>query len=187
MDPVIFHLIIWILSIKFTKASINSFNLDDFAYFHPESIKYNEKRNINETKVKQDNIICNIDSLNATTPSDYENLPPNCINAFSSTPTPQPTPLSSTIYINFDDHNDVICDDDETSDDVNCIIDHNVICVGDREYCNHTYEEYRDMLLEYIYPSTGEWILIASHTVVFLMGLVSTILISETCTYVLHA
>uniref|UniRef100_A0A182K9Y5 Uncharacterized protein n=1 Tax=Anopheles christyi TaxID=43041 RepID=A0A182K9Y5_9DIPT len=75
--------------------------------------------------------------------------------------------------VNLNDHNDVLCDDD--SDQIeyneNCFIDHNITCVGDPDFCNLTYSEYRQLLMDYIYPSTGEWILIASHTVVFLMGL----------------
>lgn len=57
--------------------------------------------------------------------------------------------------------------------DENCIIDHNVTCVGEREYCNYTYDEYISLLYDYIYPTTPEWILICSHLVVFIMGLVS--------------
>ncbi|XP_053674002.1 neuropeptide SIFamide receptor-like [Anopheles nili] len=81
--------------------------------------------------------------------------------------------------VNLNDHNDVLCDDD--SDQIeyneNCFIDHNVTCVGDPDFCNLTYGEYRQLLMDYIYPSTGEWILIASHTVVFLMGLVGNALV----------
>lgn len=57
-------------------------------------------------------------------------------------------------------------------EDPNCIIDHNITCVGDPIHCNLTYDEYLDMLLDYIYPSVPEWILISSHAVVFVMGLV---------------
>lgn len=63
-----------------------------------------------------------------------------------------------------------ICDEFE---DENCVIDHNVVCVGDSQYCNLTYEQYTGLLLEYITPTTSEWILIVSHSVVFIMGLVS--------------
>lgn len=52
-------------------------------------------------------------------------------------------------------------------------IDHEITCVGEKEYCNYTREEYIGLLYDYIYPTTGEWILIGSHCVVFLMGLVS--------------
>lgn len=58
-------------------------------------------------------------------------------------------------------------------EDPNCIIDHNITCVGDPIYCNLTYDEYLHLLYDYIYPSIPEWILICSHAVVFLMGLVS--------------
>lgn len=63
-----------------------------------------------------------------------------------------------------------LCDEFE---DENCIIDHNVVCVGDPQYCNLTFTQYTDLLLEYITPTTSEWILIVSHSVVFIMGLVS--------------
>lgn len=59
----------------------------------------------------------------------------------------------------------------ETSSD--CVIDHSVVCVGDPEYCNLTKEEYEELLYDYISPTVPEWILIFSHIIVFLMGLVS--------------
>lgn len=49
----------------------------------------------------------------------------------------------------------------------------NITCVGEPIYCNYTYDEYVQMLYDYIYPTVPEWILIISHTVVFFMGLVS--------------
>ncbi|XP_049296009.1 neuropeptide SIFamide receptor-like isoform X2 [Anopheles funestus] len=81
--------------------------------------------------------------------------------------------------VNLNDHNDALCDDDSDQMEYNenCFIDHNVTCVGDPDFCNLTYSEYRQLLMDYIYPSTGEWILIASHTVVFLMGLVGNALV----------
>lgn len=54
-----------------------------------------------------------------------------------------------------------------------CVIDHNKVCVGDPMYCNQTEDEYREMLRDYITPSIPECILIFSHIVVFLLGLVS--------------
>lgn len=54
----------------------------------------------------------------------------------------------------------------------------NITCVGEIEYCNLTYEEYKQMLEEYIFPSVWEWILIGMHGTVFLIGLVSTFLFS---------
>lgn len=59
-----------------------------------------------------------------------------------------------------------------TCTDESCI-NHNITCMGDPIYCNYTYEEYVEMLYDYIYPTIPEWILIASHAVVFFMGLVS--------------
>lgn len=49
----------------------------------------------------------------------------------------------------------------------------NETCVGAPEYCNFTREEYVNMVYEYIFPTTGEWILIVCHAVVFIVGLVS--------------
>ena len=54
-----------------------------------------------------------------------------------------------------------------------CVIDHDVVCVGDPLYCNLSREEYIDLLQEYIAPTIPEWILIFSHFLVFTMGLVS--------------
>lgn len=81
--------------------------------------------------------------------------------------------------VNLDNHNDVVCDEEYETEEYNenCFIDHNVTCVGDPLFCNLTYEEYQQLLMDYIYPSTGEWILIASHTVVFIMGLVSKLVV----------
>uniref|UniRef100_A0A1B0GME0 G-protein coupled receptors family 1 profile domain-containing protein n=1 Tax=Phlebotomus papatasi TaxID=29031 RepID=A0A1B0GME0_PHLPP len=56
-------------------------------------------------------------------------------------------------------------------EDPDCVIDHNITCVGDRTYCNLTYDEYMSLLYDYIYPTVPEWILIGSHSVVFVMGL----------------
>ncbi|XP_065073538.1 orexin/Hypocretin receptor type 1-like isoform X2 [Ochlerotatus camptorhynchus] len=81
--------------------------------------------------------------------------------------------------INLDNHNDVLCDEEYYMEEYNenCFIDHNVTCVGDPLYCNLTNEEYQQLLMDYIYPSTAEWILIASHSVVFIMGLVGNALV----------
>lgn len=61
---------------------------------------------------------------------------------------------------------------DEIKDE-NCVIDHTKVCVGDKQYCNLTYDEYMGILYEYITPTPSEWILIVSHAFVFIMGLVS--------------
>ncbi|CAH0596869.1 unnamed protein product [Chrysodeixis includens] len=45
-------------------------------------------------------------------------------------------------------------------------------CVGMKEYCNLSREEYVSMLNNYIYPQTYEWVLIATHSLVFVTGLV---------------
>lgn len=54
-----------------------------------------------------------------------------------------------------------------------CMIDHDVVCVGDPLYCNLSREEYMELLHDYISPTLPEWILIFSHCLVFFMGLVS--------------
>lgn len=54
-----------------------------------------------------------------------------------------------------------------------CQIDHTVTCIGEIEYCNLTKSEYEHLLFDYISPTIPEWILIFSHLIVFLMGLVS--------------
>lgn len=50
-------------------------------------------------------------------------------------------------------------------------------CVGSPEFCNLTRDEYVTMLKEYIYPQTYEWILIGTHTAVFIIGLVGNALV----------
>lgn len=50
-------------------------------------------------------------------------------------------------------------------------------CVGAVEYCNMTKEDYITMLNNYIYPQTYEWILIGTHTAVFIVGLVGNTLV----------
>lgn len=50
-------------------------------------------------------------------------------------------------------------------------------CVGDDQFCNLTKEEYVEMLNNYIYPHTYEWVLIGTHTVVFIAGLVGNALV----------
>ncbi|KAL7032312.1 hypothetical protein ACKWTF_007283 [Chironomus riparius] len=59
----------------------------------------------------------------------------------------------------------------------NCVIDHTKQCVGDPLYCNLTKEEYLELLYDYITPTVPEWILIFSHLVVFLMGLIGNALV----------
>ncbi|XP_041969826.1 orexin receptor type 1-like [Aricia agestis] len=50
-------------------------------------------------------------------------------------------------------------------------------CVGDREYCNMTREEYFEMLDDYIYPQKFEWVLIGTHAIVFVIGLIGNALV----------
>ncbi|KAG6460120.1 hypothetical protein O3G_MSEX011786 [Manduca sexta] len=50
-------------------------------------------------------------------------------------------------------------------------------CVGAAEFCNMTKEAYIAMLQEYIYPQTYEWVLIATHSIVFLTGLIGNALV----------
>lgn len=53
----------------------------------------------------------------------------------------------------------------------------NETCVGAVEYCNMPEDEYKQMLLEYIYPQFYEWVLICIHTIVFIIGLVGNALV----------
>lgn len=50
-------------------------------------------------------------------------------------------------------------------------------CVGDPEYCNYTEEAYFEMLNEYIFPQPYEWVLIATHGIVFVIGLIGNALV----------
>lgn len=50
-------------------------------------------------------------------------------------------------------------------------------CVGDPEFCNMTKEEYMEMLNEYIFPHPYEWVLIATHAIVFVIGLIGNALV----------
>lgn len=50
-------------------------------------------------------------------------------------------------------------------------------CIGDPEYCNMTKEEYLTMLNDYIYPHPHEWVLIATHAIVFVIGLIGNALV----------
>ncbi|XP_052743188.1 orexin/Hypocretin receptor type 1 [Bicyclus anynana] len=50
-------------------------------------------------------------------------------------------------------------------------------CVGDPDYCNMTEEEYFQMLNDYIYPQPYEWVLIATHAIVFVIGLIGNALV----------
>ncbi|CAK1591287.1 unnamed protein product [Parnassius mnemosyne] len=50
-------------------------------------------------------------------------------------------------------------------------------CVGDPEFCNMTKEEYLEMLNDYIYPQPYEWVLIATHAIVFVIGLIGNALV----------
>lgn len=50
-------------------------------------------------------------------------------------------------------------------------------CVGSSDYCNMTRDEYIEMLYEYIFPKPYEWVLIAIHAVVFIIGLIGNALV----------
>lgn len=50
-------------------------------------------------------------------------------------------------------------------------------CVGQKEFCNLSREDYVSMLNDYIYPHTYEWVLIGTHTLVFITGLVGNALV----------
>lgn len=51
------------------------------------------------------------------------------------------------------------------------------VCIGAAEFCNMSKEEYVAMLNDYIYPQTYEWVLIGTHSLVFVMGLVGNALV----------
>lgn len=116
--------------------------------FKPEDISKRFKRDLNPDGTTT------IATLHENT-TEYFNLEINSTESFSDfSPTPE-----------------TICNEHE---DENCTIDHNLTCVGDEQYCNLTYEQYTELLNNYIYPTTNEWILIVSHMIVFIMGLVSS-------------
>lgn len=50
-------------------------------------------------------------------------------------------------------------------------------CAGSQEYCNMTREEYMEMLYDYIFPLPYEWVLIAIHALVFVIGLIGNALV----------
>ncbi|XP_050668159.1 orexin/Hypocretin receptor type 1-like [Leptidea sinapis] len=50
-------------------------------------------------------------------------------------------------------------------------------CVGDPEFCNMTREDYFEMLNDYIYPQPYEWVLIVTHAIVFVIGLIGNALV----------
>ncbi|XP_072948111.1 orexin/Hypocretin receptor type 1-like [Epargyreus clarus] len=50
-------------------------------------------------------------------------------------------------------------------------------CIGAAEFCNMTREDYTTMLNNYIYPQVYEWVLIGTHTAVFIIGLVGNTLV----------
>lgn len=87
-----------------------------------------------------------------------------------SSPAPAiPAPTTETAYsVN------VTCLETNNYDNTVPCYQQNETCVGAPEYCNYTREEYIKMLYDYIFPTTGEWILIGCHGIVFIVGLVST-------------
>lgn len=50
-------------------------------------------------------------------------------------------------------------------------------CVGNPEFCNMSREEYIEMLNDYIYPQPYEWVLIVTHAIVFVIGLIGNALV----------
>ncbi|VVD00051.1 unnamed protein product, partial [Leptidea sinapis] len=66
---------------------------------------------------------------------------------------------------------------DKTESEDEIKLNNTEVCVGAVEFCNMTKEEYVIMLKQYIYPQTYEWILIGTHTAVFLVGLVGNSLV----------
>jgi hypothetical protein len=68
-------------------------------------------------------------------------------------------------------------DQEDTTEDYNLFNYTEEPCVGDQEFCNMTKEEYLDMLNEYIFPHPYEWVLIATHAIVFVIGLIGNALV----------
>lgn len=81
--------------------------------------------------------------------------------------------ISDGAGVSISNENYLVDDVNETCTDEKLCFHENITCVGDPIYCNYTYEEYVQMLYDYLYPTIPEWILICSHTIVFFMGLVS--------------
>ncbi|XP_048006735.1 orexin/Hypocretin receptor type 1-like [Leguminivora glycinivorella] len=50
-------------------------------------------------------------------------------------------------------------------------------CPGEEDYCNMTREEYEEMLQDYIFPRPFEWVLITTHAIVFVIGLIGNALV----------
>lgn len=50
-------------------------------------------------------------------------------------------------------------------------------CVGYPEFCNMSKEAYLEMLNDYIFPQSYEWVLIATHAIVFVIGLIGNALV----------
>lgn len=130
---------------------------------------FTENLMISSFSIKPENISKKFkrDLIKDGTTTSIENSPDNTTEYFN-------LELNSTETTNyFSTTQETICNEKE---DENCTIDHNLTCVGDEQYCNLTYEEYTELLNNYIYPTTNEWILIVSHMIVFIMGLVSSLL-----------
>lgn len=98
----------------------------------------------------------------------------------SSSPLPLSSPvlaitMPTTITATSEPYSvNVTCLESNNNDNPVPCYQQNETCVGAPEYCNYTREEYIKMLYDYIFPTTGEWILIGCHAVVFVVGLVST-------------
>lgn len=82
---------------------------------------------------------------------------------------------NNNLINNFDDNNKI--EYENKTKDIQRHVEPEEGCVGDAQFCNLTKEEYVRMLEEYIYPHNYEWVLIATHTVVFLIGLVGNALV----------
>lgn len=89
-------------------------------------------------------------------------------------------PMNTSMVYNDNTIGNELCMDTNSSMCHHNDID-NETCIGDPAYCNYTYEEYVQMLHDYITPTLPEWILIGSHAIVFFIGLVS---ITHTHTHV---
>lgn len=138
-----------VLNTNYLCFTEENLTISSYSNLKPENISKRFKRDLNKEN---------------TTTISIETLPDNTTEYFN-------LEINSTESISdFSLSPETICNENE---DENCTIDHNLICVGDKQHCSLTYEEYTELLNNYIYPTTNEWILIVSHMIVFIMGLVS--------------
>ncbi|XP_047540080.1 orexin/Hypocretin receptor type 1-like [Vanessa atalanta] len=137
-----------IINTKYIKGS-NEENFDNSVFTNIKS-DLRHKRNLNTSDIRNDNIT---DTINKE---------------------------SSKLDLN--DKDKMVADRSDTNEDTTTTeyFEGNFTeepCVGDREYCNMSREEYLEMLNDYIYPQPYQWVLIATHAIVFVIGLIGNALV----------